>query len=579
MPRSGYFSSKGNHSSARRLRLPHKTPSPTREATFRKAVCRPVVTTLRVPRLPFDANDGRMRLIPLGGCGQVFGPNATLLAAGGGSLCFDFGMGQATHYNLTTEADEDGRFGGHPVHYVIPDHRLLQSQPGCEFEGIVLTHGHLDHIGGLKFIWNLLPLGLKVYGSPYALSLLRSHLGDQVAARFGLIPIEPGRKFKVGAIKLEPFATAHSMVQTLSFVVRYRDKYGEETRGLYLSDARGFVADAAGPLTWGTDGQKINDVLKEGCSFITVDSTNSGVDKPVNSFEGVQARLNEIAMITPGKVIMAQYAANLDYLPLALKAAHASGREFFIGGESLEKNLAALKVAGLMDERGSHHLRPVEEARRRKVGRGVFIYGTGAQAEPGSLLDKIVTDRLRGIHLAPEDAVINATRDLEPEAKKRLRQIAISKGAVWHDCSNANELYVTGHATQGALRNLLSRIERLSPPNALPQVLAIHGTVEHQQALYRLAKICKVDVQMPINGDIFVGEGNLMMRERTMSTRHFTTRENTLLVVNQEGVDKARTGWLSRELDKREGVLVKFPALPQGPLAVRIAEARSRRRA
>ncbi|MDM7916325.1 MAG: ribonuclease J, partial [Candidatus Eisenbacteria bacterium] len=239
-----------------------------------------------------QGDDARaIRLVPLGGLGE-FGLNALVLEYEGRLLLIDAGM-------LFPSPDMPG------VDFVVPDFAYI-SERRAQLDGILLTHGHEDHIGGLAFALAAAPA--PVYGGGLTLGFARKRLQER-GVTADLRPLRPGLPVEIGPFRVHPIRVAHSVLDSLAFAI-------ETPAGVVLVSGDFKIDPSASPAER-TDVEALSAWGDRGVLLLLADSTNvehpgvtPGEDTLVPAFEEIVAR-------TRGRVLVSCFATSIPRMPVS----------------------------------------------------------------------------------------------------------------------------------------------------------------------------------------------------------------------------------------------------------------------
>lgn len=409
-------------------------------------------------------------LLPLGGAGEI-GMNLTLYGHDGCWIVVDLGI----------------TFGGDD----FPQHDVLMADPSFiadqreRLAGIVLTHGHEDHIGALPYLWRR--LRCPVYATPFTAALARSKLARAAIDDEPVVEIGLGKQFGVGPFRLEYIGMTHSIPEPNALLITTRAGAVFHTGDWKLDDH---------PVVGrGYDRVRLTALREEPLLAAVCDSTNAVVPGRTGSERDVFEPLRELASQATGRVIVTAFASNIARLITLARVAKAVGRRFGLVGPAMERMVAVARGTGywpddlpeLVDPRHLGYLPPRE----------VLAACTGSQGEERSALARMASDRHRHILLDPGDLVIFSSRmipgnerSVEP-LQQRLRALGIQV-VTDHDAA----VHVSGHPAEGDLRQLY---EWVRPPAVIP----VHGTPRHLAANAAIAESCHVPrTHLVMNGDL-----------------------------------------------------------------------------
>ena len=402
-------------------------------------------------------NQGKLQLIPLGGLGE-FGMNCMAIRWQNDIFVIDAGL-------MFPETELLG------VDIVVPDITYLIENKD-KVRGIVLTHGHEDHIGGLP--WILSELKVPVYATEFTLAYVEGKLDEhKLLDEIELIEIEPGRKFQLGIFSIEPIRVTHSLVDCVALAV--------ETPVGVIIHTGDFKIDLSPPDGKAFDLHKFAEYGKKGVLALLQDSTN--VDRPgyTPSEWAVRPRLDEIFVRTKKRLFFSCFSSSIYRIGMALDLAATHGRKVSIVGRSMlesseiAQDLGYLKIAqGLLIHPGQ-----IRDFAPEKVC--VLISGT--QGEPMSALSRAAVDNHKHAKIDKGDTVVLSSRVIPGNEKSIYRVIdhlCRRDADVIYDDGSAGLIHVSGHGSQEELRLMINLIR---PKFFIP----VHGDYRHLQRHAKLA--------------------------------------------------------------------------------------------
>src|SRR5919202_3773487 len=290
-----------------------------------------------------------LRISPLGGVGEV-GKNSTLVELGEDMIIVDAGV-------KFPEAELHG------VDLVVCDYRYVAEHID-RLLGIVFTHGHEDHIGGLPYlIMQLDPHDpIPIYGTPLTLGLISVKLREHgQLGRVVLHDIRPGERAQIGPFEVEPLAVNHSIPDSVGFIIRTPVGVAFHT-----GDFKFDPGPVDGPTT---DNARLRQLGDEGLMLLMSDCVR--IEQPgwTSSETGVREALEQLIAGAPGRVLVTTFASNIGRLREVVRSAHKLGRKTAIIGRSMEENMKVARVLGFMDvpEGSLLELREINELPPNKV--------------------------------------------------------------------------------------------------------------------------------------------------------------------------------------------------------------------
>jgi ribonuclease J len=423
--------------------------------------------------------DNILSVIPLGGVEEI-GLNMTVFECGDDLIIVDAGL-------MFPEEEMLG------VDFVIPDFSYIADNRE-KIKGIVLTHGHEDHIGALPFL--LKEIAVPVYGTPLTLGLVRNKLLEHHLEKAELNPVKPRDIIKLGVFSIEFIRVTHSIVDGVGLGI-------QTPLGLvvHTGDFKLDPTPVDGQLM---DLHKFTEYGEKGTLLLLSDSTNAEKGGFTFSEKEVMRGFEDIFSNAPGRIIIATFASNIHRIQQAIDVTVKHGRKVIISGKSIVANAQiALDLGYLRIPEDTwlslDDLKVLED-------REVVIITTGSQGEPMSVLSRIATDEHKDIKIREGDTVILSARMIPGNERSigRIINHLFRRGAnVFYE--KVSEVHVSGHASKEELKLMLNLIR---PKYFMP----IHGEYRHLVYHTMLAKklgIPKENIFILQDGEILEisGEG------------------------------------------------------------------------
>jgi ribonuclease J len=414
-----------------------------------------------------------LRLVALGGLGE-FGLNSLVLEWGEESVLVDAGVGFGT-------AELPG------VDSVVPDFRYLAQRRGG-LRGILLTHGHEDHIGALSFALQAAP-GTPVFGSALTLGFVRRRLRER-GVEADLRLLTPGQSVELGAFRVHPIHVAHSVVDSLALAV-------ETPAGVVVLTGDFKIGQGTAP-----DEQTDVDALRawgdRGVLALLSDSTNVEIKGRTGAEDDLIPAFEEVFAHTRGRVLISCFATSVPRIRRAAQAALGAGRSLAFVGRRMADNADAAMELRLLDLPASRVL-PLTSVHDYPAG-SLCLFVSGSQGEPFSALSMISIDEHREVAVGPGDTVVLSSRPVPGNERAVSRVISnlFRRGCdVVH--GGTARVHVSGHASQD---ELVDMIQLVRPRYFVP----IHGE-------YRmLAQHARLAVQAGVPADrVFVIEDGAVL--------------------------------------------------------------------
>jgi len=396
-----------------------------------------------------------VRVIPLGGLGEI-GLNMMLIESGDDLLAVDCGL----------MFPDDEMLG---IDYVIPDFSYLLAKREA-LRGVVLTHGHEDHIGALPYL--LREANPPVYGTPLTLALARERLREHdLAETADLRPIKPRDVIELGSFRIEVIRVTHSIVDGIGL--------GINTPVGTLVHTGDFKLDPSPVDDAPPDYQKLAELGERGVLLLMSDSTNADRPGHTPSEREVGRALEEIFKKASGRVILATFASHIHRIQQVLELAARFGKKVALLGMSMVTNVRLAEELGVI-KIPAGVLISLEELAALPPDRQVVI-STGSQGEPHSAIALMAAGEHRQISIEEGDLVILSARIIPGNERHVTRTIneLFRKGAevLWEDVAF---VHVSGHACQEELKLMIN----LTRPKYF---IPVHGERRHLVYHARLA--------------------------------------------------------------------------------------------
>ncbi|MEN3341390.1 MAG: ribonuclease [Actinomycetota bacterium] len=401
---------------------------------------------------------GVCRIIPLGGLGEV-GKNMTVYEAEGSIVIVDAGLA----------FPRDEHLG---VDLVLPDFAYLRERESL-IRGVVLTHGHEDHVGSLPYLIREVRVPV-VIGTRLTLALVKSKLDEHGLLReTELREVAPGDEpFQLGPFRLELVRMAHSIPDAAAIVL--------DTPGGLVVHTGDYKLDHTPVDGQRTDVGKLAAIGNRGVDLLLGDSTNAERAGFTESERVVGEAFRQIMPSRKGKILVSSFASNVHRMQQAVDVAVDCGRKVAFVGRSMRKNGNIARNLGYMDVPDDAILRPHELA---QLPRGEqLILCTGSQGEPMSAMTRIAYNDHPAVSVEAGDTVIISAKPIpgnELRVHDAINRLARSGAEVLHE-DNA-PVHVSGHGRAEELRTILGLVRPRS-------VMPVHGEFRMLSAHAQLAR-------------------------------------------------------------------------------------------
>jgi ribonuclease J len=396
---------------------------------------------------------GTLRIVPLGGLGEI-GRNMTVFEINDQILIVDCGV-------LFPEETQPG------VDLILPDFSYLEDKLD-RIVGIVLTHGHEDHIGGVPYLLRLRQ-DIPILGSRLTLALVEAKLKEHRISPF-THTVKEGETEQVGAFSLEFIAVNHSIPDSLAVLIRT-----EAGSVLGTGDFKMDQLPLDGRLT---DLRAFARIGEAGLDLFMVDSTNADVPGFTPLESDIGPVIETVIAKTTGKVVVASFSSHVHRVQQVIDAAVANNRKVAFVGRSMVRNMGIAQELGFLKvpEKSIIEMRQIPDYPDNKV----VLMSTGSQGEPMAVLSRLA-NREHQISIGEGDTVLMASSLIpgnENAVYKVIDGLTRIGANVVHK-GNA-KVHVSGHAAAG---ELLYCYNILKPKNVIP----IHGEFRHLDANAALA--------------------------------------------------------------------------------------------
>jgi len=402
-------------------------------------------------------SDKKLKIIPLGGLGE-FGMNSMAIRYGDDIIVVDAGM-----------AFPDDELLG--VDIVTPDFTYLK-QNAAHVRGVILTHGHEDHIGGVPFLLN--EISVPVYGTAFTLALVERRLEEHgMVDDVKLNAVKVGDRLELGPFSIEFIHVTHSIVSCVMLAIT--------TPLGVIMHTGDFKVDPTPTDNILFDLHTLADYGKRGVLLLLSDSTN--VDRPgyTESERAVGPRLEDLFARTPRRLVISCFSSSIHRLQQILDFAHQYGRKVAFFGRSMTNTTEIAHDLGLLTIPDGVLLRP-QDAMSLPPNKVACVV-SGTQGEPMSALSRVAVDNHKHLTIERGDTVALSARIIPGNEKAIYRMInhISRRGAdVVYGTMNP-PIHVSGHGSAEELRLVLNLVR---PKYFVP----VHG--EYRQ-LERHAKLAQ----------------------------------------------------------------------------------------
>ena len=488
--------------------------------------------------------------VPLGGSGEI-GMNANLYHYHGSWLMVDLGI-----------SFPDNSMPG--IDVVLPDLSFIE-QRRDSLAGLVITHGHEDHLGAIPYMWS--QLGCPVYGSAFTLALLRRKLAENGRQMdIPLIEIGPGSVTEIGPFSVEMVGLTHSIPDPTALAIRC-----DAGTVLHTGDWKFDPAPGLGDMT---DTTRLAQIGDEGVLAMVGDSTNAMVKGRTGSEAEAEAGLREVIAAATGRVAVTCFSSNVARIQSIISAAQANDRSVAVVGRAIKRAISAAQEVGYL--RDLPDFVPEEDIDLLPRN-NIVVICTGTQGEPRAAMAKIAAGAHESVKLEQGDTVIYSSRQIPGNEPAIARvQDALIRRRINLITDEDAPVHVSGHPSRDEMVEMYGLVK---PRIAIP----VHGTARHLVAHAELAEACQVhQTLLPDNGTVIRlagagGESSASIIDN-VKTGALTHEKGKILEIQSDMMRARRrmlwNGVVTASLVmNREGGLCAVPAISQTGISDEVAAA------
>lgn len=390
----------------------------------------------------------KLRIIPLGGLGEV-GKNMMVYEYGKNILIVDAGL-----------MFPDNEMLG--IDYIIPDYEYLRENKDL-VRGLVLTHGHMDHVGAIHHV--LEDLDVPLYATPLTKGLIEVSLSEKgLLDKTSIQEVHAGETVKIGPFDVEFFHVCHSIPDSVGLGITCPD-------GLIVHTGD-YKFDPTPVDGWPTDFSKLAEFSGRGVLALLADSTNA--DKPgwTPSEMVINDSLDKVFRDAPGRIIVASFASLISRMQQVIDAAERYHRKIAFVGYSMKQNSKMAKQMGYLKLPPNIEV-GIDEAKNMKP-KDVVLMATGSQGEPYSIMGRLARGTSKQFDLIKDDTIVLSSHAIPGNEETVFKTInsLFRRGANVVYEPLAGGVHVSGHASQDEMKLMLNMV---NPKYLIP----IHGELRH----------------------------------------------------------------------------------------------------
>ena len=379
---------------------------------------------------------GKLHIVPLGGLGE-FGMNCMAVRWGDDIIVIDGGL-------MFPEAELLG------VDIVVPDISYL-TENRDRVKGIILTHGHEDHIGALP--WILSELNVPVWGTEFTLAYVEDKLEEhELLDDADLREIRPNERFKIGAFTIHPIQVTHSLVDCVALAVH-------TPLGVIIHTGD-FKVDPTPTDNKLFDLHAFAEYGKEGVLLLMQDSTNVERRGYTPSERAVRRKFEEVFGNTERRLFVSCFSSSIHRIKLTVDMAWEHGRKVAFVGRSMNSSAEIAEDLGYLDIPEDLVIHPGEI--KNFAPEKVCVLISGTQGEPMSALSRAAVDNHKHAKIEPGDTVVLSSRIIPGNEKAIYRvvdHLFRREAHVIYDDGSIPPVHVSGHASQEELRLLINLVK------------------------------------------------------------------------------------------------------------------------
>ncbi len=417
--------------------------------------------------------DQALKVIPLGGLGAI-GKNMMVLEFGDALLVIDSGL----------MFPDDDMLG---IDLVLPDFTYVVENRERVL-GVILTHGHEDHVGALPYLMR--ELDAPVYGTRLTIGLVNAKLGEHgLQQKVSLNEISPGKDLTLGPFRIEFLEVCHSIPDGVGL--------GIHTPVGTIVHTGDFKLDQTPIDCRVTSMQRFAELGRNGVLLLLSDSTNADVPGFVSPERSVGQNLDGIFALAPGRIIVASFASHIHRVQQVMDTSARHGRSVAVVGRSMVKNVNIAQNLGYLSIPDGLVVRPHDVALLPPDR--VTILSTGSQGEPLSALARMASHDHPLIEIQKGDTVVISARPVpgnETSVYRTIDRLFAAGARVIYE--SAAGVHVSGHAASEELKVMLNLVR---PKFFMP----VHGEHRHLYFHAELARAIGMDdehIFLMENGDV-----------------------------------------------------------------------------
>ncbi|MDK2949009.1 MAG: ribonuclease [Patescibacteria group bacterium] len=467
-----------------------------------------------------------LKVIPLGGLGEV-GRNMMLLEYKNSILIIDMGF----------RMPEETMPG---IDYIIPDiSYLLENKRYKNVVGVVITHGHYDHIGAVPYVWNRIG-NPPIYAAPLAKGITmkrQDEFKDQ--PKLDINEVKDGSKIKLGVFEVEFFRQNHSIPDNMGLLIK--TPVGNI---VHTSD---FKFDDFPVNEQPTNFKKLERIAKDGVHLLMCDST--GAEEPGHSLseKDIFENMDKIFAGAKGRIIIATFSSLINRIQQAVTLSEKYNRKVGFIGHSMRSNVEVTKKLGYLKSQKGTLLKKVAEVNDLPDNQATILC-TGAQGEENAGLMKIATGEHQSISIKPGDTIVFSSSVIpgnERSVQMLKDDFIRQKANVFH--YKMMDIHAGGHAQRDEIKQMVGIMK---PKFFMP----VHGQFS---MLFANARLIEDECGYKENQTILADNGNIIniTKDRAIIDKKSVSAE--YIMVDGLGIgDVGEVVLRDRQMLAKDGIFV-----------------------
>lgn len=441
--------------------MPRKT-APLR--TLRSQSRQPVRQSARGQRISSQEypslHKGKLRIIPLGGLEEV-GRNMTVLEYENDIIIIDMGL----------QFPEENMPG---IDYIIPNISYLIPRKK-HIRGVIITHAHYDHIGGIPHIMPQLEKDTPMFGTDITLAIIQKRQEDyhNVSVPLRLHEVKNNSRVKLGVFELTFFGVSHNVPGSVGVIVR--------TPVGIIIHTGDFKLDLKSDIAGRTEIEKIKALGEENVLALMSDSTNAREPGHQFSENEIKTELETIIAKAKGRLIIGTFASLLGRLQQIIQLAEHHKKKIVIEGRSMRSNIEIAQQLGYM-KFSKDTVIPVQDIEKYPP-HNIIILATGAQGESNAVLMRIVNKEHKFLRIQPNDTVVFSSSVI-PGNERSVQYLTDKLYRDGAEVINYKmlDIHAGGHAKQEDLKLMISLVKPryLIPIEGNHSFLRIHAKIARE---------------------------------------------------------------------------------------------------